>query len=163
MNVKDVVQLQLDYAMWASARLVAALGELSEEELNRDFGTADRSVMGTLVHVFTADRIWLRRVTGADQQPAIEDKDRTLRALREEWPLVLYDWKLWATKRTEEELSADLKYRDLAGREWTTPLWQVVLHVVNHGTHHRGQVVGFLRAMGKTPPPLDLVRMLRGL
>ena len=34
--------------------------------------------------------------------------------------------------------------------------WQIVTHVVNHGTHHRGQVSGFLRTMGHTPPPLDL-------
>ena len=37
------------------------------------------------------------------------------------------------------------------------PAWQIVMHVVNHGTHHRGAVSGFLRAMGKTPPKLDLI------
>jgi len=44
-----------------------------------------------------------------------------------------------------------------------TPLWQILLHVVNHATHHRGQVSGFLRAMGHTPPPLDLIAFYRTL
>jgi uncharacterized damage-inducible protein DinB len=42
-------------------------------------------------------------------------------------------------------------------------LWKIVLHVVNHGTHHRGQASGFLRAMGHVPPPLDLIAYYRTL
>jgi len=41
------------------------------------------------------------------------------------------------------------------------PLWQVVLHAVNHGTHHRGQVSGFLRTLGHTPPVTDLSHFYR--
>jgi uncharacterized damage-inducible protein DinB len=37
------------------------------------------------------------------------------------------------------------------------------LHLVNHGTHHRGQISGFLRAMDHTPPPLDLIAYYRSL
>jgi uncharacterized damage-inducible protein DinB len=51
--------------------------------------------------------------------------------------------------------------KDLRGNTWTQPFWQLVLHVVNHATHHRGQVSGFLRAMGRVPPPLDLVAFYR--
>jgi uncharacterized damage-inducible protein DinB len=47
-------------------------------------------------------------------------------------------------------------FKDLQGKEWTQPLWELVLHVVNHGTHHRGQVSGFLRTLGKEPPQLDM-------
>ena len=48
-------------------------------------------------------------------------------------------------------------YKDMKGNPHRTPLWQIGLHVVNHATHHRGQVSGFLRSLGKTPPPLDLI------
>ena len=54
-----------------------------------------------------------------------------------------------------------LAYRDLKGRAYEQPLWQLILHVVNHGTHHRGQVSGFLRSLGHVPPPLDLVAYYR--
>jgi len=44
----------------------------------------------------------------------------------------------------------------MKGRVWRQPLWQLVFHVVNHGTHHRGQTAGFLRALGRIPPALDM-------
>ena len=49
----------LAYSAWASQRLVQAASELTEDELIRDFQTADHSVLGTLVHTFAADRVWL--------------------------------------------------------------------------------------------------------
>jgi uncharacterized damage-inducible protein DinB len=52
-------------------------------------------------------------------------------------------------------------YHDSRGNPWTTPRWKIVLHVVNHGTHHRGQVSGFLRTMGHKPPQLDLIAYYR--
>jgi uncharacterized damage-inducible protein DinB len=44
----------------------------------------------------------------------------------------------------------------MKGNPWTELLAKLALHVVNHGTHHRGQAAGFLRTLGHTPPPLDL-------
>jgi len=55
----------------------------------------------------------------------------------------------------------EISYSDMSGNPWKQPLWQLILHVVNHGTHHRGQVSGFLRAMGHVPPKLDLVNYYR--
>ncbi len=54
-----------------------------------------------------------------------------------------------------------IEYKDLKGNPYQSPLWQIVLHLVNHGSHHRGQVSGMLRALGKTPPPLDLIAYYR--
>jgi uncharacterized damage-inducible protein DinB len=54
-----------------------------------------------------------------------------------------------------------INYRNLAGQPFSTPVWQVILHVVNHGTHHRGQVVTMLRQLGQTPNNIDLVRFHR--
>ncbi len=60
----DTLQTHLRYSAWASKRLVDAAAQLTAEELNRDFGTSEKSILGTLVHVFAADRIWLARVEG---------------------------------------------------------------------------------------------------
>jgi len=49
----------------------------------------------------------------------------------------------------------------MCGNPWRQPLGQLVLHVVNHGTHHRSQVSRFLRVMGHVPPKLDLVSYYR--
>jgi len=56
-----------------------------------------------------------------------------------------------------------IEYKDMKGRPYSQPVWQILLHLVNHGTHHRGQVSGFLRAMDKTPAPLDLIAYYRAI
>ena len=60
----DVLRDHLNYTAWASSRLVDAAGALNPQELLRDFGTADHNVLGTLVHAYAADRIWLGRIEG---------------------------------------------------------------------------------------------------
>jgi uncharacterized damage-inducible protein DinB len=158
----DCVRDHIEYSAWASRRLVDAAASLSPEELTRDFHTSDRSVLGTLAHTFGADRVWLARVTGTPQR-GLSDADRELPAIQREWPLVYEGWREWARDRTDDSLLTVLDYHDLKGNPWRQSLWQIVLHVVNHGTHHRGQVSGFLRSMGHTPPPLDLIAYYRGL
>ena len=79
------------------------------------------------------------------------------------WRSVAEGWKAWATDKTDEDFPTEAAYHDLRGNPWRTPLWQVALHLVNHATHHRGQAAGFIRSMGHTPPPLDLVAYYRSL
>jgi uncharacterized damage-inducible protein DinB len=154
----DVLQSHLNYTAWASRRLVDAATTLSPQELTRDFSTADHNVLGTLVHVYAADRVWLGRIEG--NPPArfiVPEQDMHLAVLQNDWPALLERWKQWGARLTEDSIQRDISYKDTKGNAFVTPVWQIVLHVVNHGTHHRGQVSGFLRAMGHIPPPLDLM------
>ena len=153
----DTLRTHLAYTTWASRRLVDAAARLGPEELTRDFQTADQSVLRTLAHVFAADRIWLARLTQAPAPQFITEADYSLAVLQNDWPALLARWGRWAAGLTDESAQAIVAYKDMKGNPYSQPLWQLVLHVVNHGTHHRGQVSGFLRVMGHTPPPLDLV------
>ena len=160
----DVLQTHLDYTAWASGRLVEIAGRLSPDELTRNFGTADRSVLGTLVHVFAADRVWLGRIQGNPPAQFLDRaKDMQLAVLQNDWPPLLERWKQWAATLTDNAINATLSLRNLKGDQFETNAWQIVMHVVNHGSHHRGQVSGFLRIMGRTPPPLDLMAYYREL
>jgi uncharacterized damage-inducible protein DinB len=157
----DTLRMHLDYTAWASRRLLDCAAKLSPEELTRDFKTSDRTVLETLVHVFAADRIWFARIHGIPPATFINPEDRQLSALQHEWPSLHERWKQWAAPLTDPDVQAKIPYRDLKGNAWEQPLWQILLHVVNHGTHHRGQVSGFMRAMGHNPPPLDLIAFYR--
>ena len=129
----------------------------------RDFGTADHNVLGTLVHVYAADRIWLGRIDGSPPARFIDpEQDMHLAVLRSEWPALSERWKQWAVLLTEDSIQREISYKSTKGDAFVTPIWQSVLHVVNHGTHHRGQVSGFLRAMGHKPPLSGLGCLLQG-
>ena len=158
----DTLRLHLDYSAWASRRLVDAAAQLPAEQISRDFGTADRDILGTLVHVYAADRIWLGRIHGNPPARFIDPHvDMHLPVLQTDWPALHDRWRAWATGLTDDSIRAQVPYKDLKGNPYETPLWQIVLHVVNHATHHRGQVSGFLRSMGHKPPPLDLIFFYR--
>src|SRR5678815_383424 len=158
----STLQQHFAYAAWASARLVDAAGKLSEAELTRDFGTSDKSVLGTLVHTFAADRVWLARVRGNVPTRFIDvEQDMKMSVLEKDWPQVFAGWQEYLAG--VGDVAAPVSYKDLKGNPYTTPIWQIALHVVNHGTHHRGQAAGFIRTMGHTPPPLDLIFYYRQL
>lgn len=159
----DTLRLQLDYSTWASLRLLDAAANLTPEELTRDFKTADKDVIGTLAHTFAADRVWLARVKGETPGPFITPEDRRLEVLQSDWPALHERWKLFAEPLSDQNVLEVISYKDTKGNSWQSPLWQILLHLVNHGTHHRGQVSGFLRAMGRTPPPVDLIAYYRSL
>jgi uncharacterized damage-inducible protein DinB len=161
MLTPGMLQIQLRYTDWASRLLVEAAGALTQDELTRDFGTADKSVLGTLVHVFAADRIWYSRVVGPPQDYFTRPEDYTLDVLRGEWPRLLERWQAFAEGIGQETVESVIRYKDLRGNEHGQPLWQILLHMVNHGTHHRGQVSGFLRAMARRPPATDLIYYYR--
>ncbi len=148
------------YSGWATARLVDAAAQLSEEELTRDHKSADKSVLGTLVHTFAADRIWLARVTGVKPSKFIDESDHQLSVLQTDWPALQQKWIEYLQTA---DLAAVISYKDMKGNSHQSPLWQILLHVVNHATHHRGQAAGMIRSMGHTPPPLDLIAYYRAI
>jgi uncharacterized damage-inducible protein DinB len=160
LSVEDLRE-HLAYSAWASRRLVHAASELTAAELLRDFETSDHSVLGTLVHAFAADRVWLARLRGAARPPYSTEADYHLSVLQNEWPELYRQWDEWLAGLNDDAARADFTYQDMRGNTWTQPIWKLVLHVVNHATHHRGQVSGFLRAMGHVPPVLDLVAFYR--
>ena len=158
-----VLRTHIDYTIWASRRVLEAAAALPAEELTRDFGTADKSVLGTLLHVYTADFIWIERCHGTSPTTRPYGDDASFSNLQAGWPQVWDRWKKYAEGLDEATADGEIAYTTLKGDAFRTPIWQIILHVVNHGTHHRGQAAGFLRSLGKTPPPLDLTAYYRSL
>ena len=58
---------------------------------------------------------------------------------------------------TEQVLKEPITYENPPGTSWTYSVRQVLLHVVNHSTYHRGQVASMLRQLGTVPPATDLL------
>lgn len=156
----EVLRTHVRYTTWASARIVDSAARLSADELTRDFKSADKHVLGTLGHVYAADRVWLRRIEGASAAPLYDEGERIhLTTLQHDWPVLLGRWQAWVDAL--QDPSASASYKDFQGNPHSTPYWQIVLHLVNHASHHRGQAAAMMRAMGHAPPPLDLIRYYR--
>jgi uncharacterized damage-inducible protein DinB len=77
--------------------------------------------------------------------------------LRERWPAIWAELNGLVAGMSEEALAGDLHYLNLKGQPFAAPRWQVLLHVVNHASLHRGQVMSMLRQLGHPSPATDLI------
>ncbi len=161
--LSDILRNHVDYTTWATGRLLNAGTMLNPDDLKRDFGTADKSIQGSMTHLLRSERNWLRRLQGdTDGGPLMLPADEHWEGMTVEWRGLHEKWRQWAAGLNDEDVLRVHEYKDLKGTIWNQPIWQIVLHVVNHSTHHRGQVSGFLRALGQQPPPLDFILFMRG-
>jgi uncharacterized damage-inducible protein DinB len=149
MTAKEA-QIHFQYSTWASARLLEAALKLSPEDANKDLGCSHKGVLETLNHIHMADRSWLFRVLG-------ETMEQPTEALEVEWPKIQKKWEEWVDALKDEDMTRAIAYKDLKGNFHVSPIWQIVLHVVNHATLHRGQVMAMFRQLGQAPPPTDLI------
>jgi len=156
MTAKEV-RHHIAYSGWASAKLLDAALALPEEERHRDLGVSHKSLMGTMEHIFFADRVWCARAVDPSFEGPSFAEYKPGHTIETEWPLVQRRWAEWAEAVIEEDLARMVEYKDIRGNEHRSPLWQVLLHVVNHATLHRGQAMGMLRQLGVVPPATDLI------
>jgi uncharacterized damage-inducible protein DinB len=154
MESKATLLLHLDYSLWATSKLLDAASRLSSAELTRDLQVSHSSVLITLQHIYYADRTWLARLEGRQIDFADPAPGPTLEQLKEHWPPVLAGLKAYV--EAEADLDRQLTSRRLNGDTFTIARWKILLHVVNHATLHRGQVMAMLRQLGHVPPATDL-------
>ncbi len=146
----EEIRHHIFYSSWASRKLLDAALELPEEQQHREFGVSHKSLMGTLEHIFMADRVWFART--ADPRVLQSEEPFVV-----QWPRIQQRWESWAVALTHQEIMRIIDYKDLKGNPHRTPVWQIALHVVNHATLHRGQAMSLLRQLGAAPVPTDLI------
>ncbi len=152
------------YNAWANQRLYEAAAFLTEAEFNENKGAFFGSVCNTLNHLLVADRIWLKRFTGAGEAPsslnAILHADVTsLAAAREGEDRRIVEWVDGLDDKT---LRGPITYSTVTNpASITQPLAPALAHFFNHQTHHRGQAHATLTALGKPSIVLDLIYFLR--
>ncbi len=159
----EILRNQLAYKQWQSKHLTEAVRSLPADVYEMTRGSSHGGIKGTLEHIYGSDLVWMRRLKGIPTTRADIVLPETLPSLDASWSQLLSDWQQWAATMPDQKWQDKLDYRTFDGTEWSTPLWQIVLHVVNHGTLHGGQVVGMLRQSGITPPQTDLIFFYREL
>lgn len=156
-----------DYNYWARDQQLAVCEGLSPENFVRPLGSSYSSLRDTLVHLVGAEWVWLERwrghsPTAHDAAQFAPEKFATVAAVRNRWATVERDLRGYLSGLTEEALARPLTYTNLKGEQWTYPLGQTLLHIVNHQTYHRGQVTTMLRQVGARPVPVDFLVFLDG-
>ncbi len=157
MNKNDI-ELLYEYNRWANGQTLHAVSQLTGEQFTRDFSSSYRSVRDTLTHVLSAEWIWLMRWQGMSPKSMLSPIEYPkVELLRAKWAEVERNQANFISQLTDESLEKEILYTNTNGEEWKYPLAQMMQHVVNHSTYHRGQVTTMLRQLGAEALPLDFL------
>ena len=159
MITRDYCVLMARYAQWMNTRLFGSVAGLSDAERRLDRGAFFGSIHETCNHLLWGDRIWLSRFTGTAfavrnyGRGMIDDFDVLVRE-RAVTDRAILDW---ASSLDDEWLQGMLTYTSaMDQRERTLPRSLAVVHLFNHGTHHRGQLTALMTQAGLEPGITDL-------
>ncbi|WP_144513929.1 DinB family protein [Bacillus sp. FJAT-22090] len=152
-----------DYHVWANNKMFGRLKELPKEIYDREIQSVFPTIAKTLVHIYTVDTIWLgvMRENSMDEIQAslgqvqekskgkgLEEMERLFHELSEEYHSFLID---------ESDLDRDVSPVHPQFGRLETQLSELIQHVVNHGTYHRGNLTAMIRQQGYSSVPTDYV------
>ena len=175
MSLKANFELMGRYNQWMNQQIYRAAMTLSEDKIKEDQGAFFRSILGTLNHILVGDTVWLQRfaqhpkrynaLAGMESQPKPASLDHILYAqidnlwaVRQEFDSIIVDW---TQEIMEDDLSVDLTYTTMQGKQYADNFGQLVQHFFNHQTHHRGQVSTLLNQNGVDVGVTDLLALMR--
>ena len=139
-----------EYNLWANELFCKTL-------INADYQNPKIEVL--LSHTYAAEIIWLSRAYKVDVEiPGV-------------WELTPFDATVDAIKRADAvwikfiengpDFDSIIRYTNTAGEQHQTVLKDILVHVANHGTHHRSQIATLLREENIAPPASDFIFFCR--
>jgi uncharacterized damage-inducible protein DinB len=156
-----------DFQSWARPRVVAAASRLSMELLNARgtiaAGLGRGSVHDMLAHIVGAEEIWVRRWQGQGRARLPAGSDfQDLADIAERWERVETSRKEFLDASSDPDLDREVRYLSVTRRvEESFPLWQTILAIANHTTHHRADACTALSALGHPAESVDFIDYLR--
>jgi len=163
MDIKQYLEILYDYNYWANHRYLTVAESLSEEQFFRKQGHSWDSVRAVLVHMMSSERMWPRRWRG-EIANFLEPKDfLTAASIREYWVDVEKNMRAFIAEQTEQSILREITYTNPKGETFTLPLWQMMVHVPNHNTHHRGELAAMFTLMNIPHPEEEVVQYFLNL
>lgn len=152
----DVVRGLYRYNTWANAQIMKAAGGLTPAQLHEAGGASFDSVHDTLVHTLAAQWLYLERWQGRSPR-AMPDPAQFagLAAIHARWEIIERDTRVLLGTLDDARLGETLAYTNVQGERWAYPLWQQMIHQVNHATQHRSEAAMLLTKHGHSPGWLD--------
>ena len=143
--MKKLFNQLFDYNFYCNKKLIetfSALNEVPEKSLE------------LFSHMLNAHHLWNARINGKKSRYDVWQVHQI-----KDWTEIHYENQRTSFEITSEadDFEKRIDYENSEGRLFTNTLQDLLFHIINHSTHHRGQIATNLRASGIIPQPLDYV------
>jgi uncharacterized damage-inducible protein DinB len=161
--MKEILTQLSAYNIWANQLVLDAILPLPEEKQKQELPSSFKSLYATLLHVLDAESIWWQRMKLQERitRPS-DDFNGDMKKLGNDLLHQNRQWDEWVNGAGEHQLQHVFQYQNSKKEHFKQPIYQMLLHMFNHGTYHRGQLVNMLRQLGvEKIPGTDFIEWSR--
>jgi uncharacterized damage-inducible protein DinB len=144
--MKEFFQQWYAYNAWANGRVVDCLQKQN---------VSDEKILSVFGHLMAANFIWLHRIKGLPKSEYELWGKYDLSLLNKMVEEADAQWTAFINET--DQFDRVLKYTNYVGQYFENNVQQIMIHLVNHGTYHRGQVAMLLRQKGFEPVNTDFI------
>lgn len=147
--MKELLKQYAAYNIWASQKILDVIRSLPEEKHIAEVPSSFNSLMKTVLHMWDAESVWWQRMKLQDRLIIPSEifkgnmKDAADGLLQQS-----KQWEEWIKNASDLAIDHVFQYQNSKREQFKQPIYQMVMHVFNHSTYHRGQLVNMLRQLG---------------
>ena len=156
--IVELIRSLYRYSDWANRQILDTSARVTHAQLLEGGGPSVDSLRDTLVHTMSAQWVYLERWHDRAPRAYLAAGDfPDLAAIRARWETIERDTQGFVARLTDADLGRVVAYTNMQGERWAYPLWQQMIHQVNHATQHRSEAALMLTRLGCSPGGLDLL------
>ena len=152
--MKETLAPYASYNLWANRMMTDAVLQLPEADQHHLLSSSFPSLYTTILHMWDAESIWWQRlklherlvIPSEAYNPTIQEAVSGLINQSTQW-------EEWVNQASDLQLRHVFAYQNSRREQFKQPVAQMLQHVFNHGTYHRGQLVTMMRTLGHTRIP----------
>ena len=161
MNLIEIKRLY-DYNRWANDRVLESLLPIGQEVFTSNKQASHGSIRGIIAHIAAAEWIWLERWKGSSPAGLLpESESETFEIAAQRLRKIDDDLQEFTSRLTQEDLDGSRGYKTTEGKPYSNVLSDMLLHLANHSSYHRGQIATLLRQSRAVPQSTDFILFIR--
>jgi len=148
-DMKELLKQFAAYNIWANQKLADLILSLTNEQQTKEIASSFNSLYKTVLHMWDAESIWWQRMKLHERiiRPS-ENFKGSMQDVVNGLMQQNRQWEEWVGNASDLSIAHVFQYQNSKREQFKQPIYQMVLHLFNHGTYHRGQLVTILRQLG---------------
>jgi uncharacterized damage-inducible protein DinB len=161
--MKELLTQYATYHLWANKQIFDVVLKLTPEQQQQEIVSSFPSIHSTLLHIWDAESIWWQRLKL--QEHVVRNstlRDYSTEEVVEQILLQSQQWLTWVKNASDAQINYVFAYQTTKREQFKDKVSQMLLHLFNHGTYHRGQLVTMFRQLGvEKIPATDFIHWSR--